>query len=541
MPLESVASRGSPVHSRAMTTTSRHDGVWRDRLLITLAYTLAWGLMLVNRGLYWDDWSLSGIGPAALVRTYVEVGLPWFGAVHAVLFSLPLPGLASHVITFVVYLLSSLLFHAILRRIPGLGRTDALVAALVFAVLPVNVARIAIIDLPYGLCLLAFLLGTYLLVRYLEVGGIVRRLLALLLFLFSFSTASLLVMYAVPIVLAGYLAWRAGRRPLPAFAFKSADFLVLPFAYWLVKSVALVPSGAYEGYNELTVKGLLAVPAALVPIPHQVLVEPLERALVVAGVLGLVVGVIVGVWLTRRARRPEPDHLAAGAVLLASGATLVAMGVVAYLAVGRVPTIWDWSSRHQLLVPIGAGLLAAAAVRVVRGAGRLGPIAGIAVGLLIGVSIVADARTLLAYQLDWFKQVAVVDAVRATPEVRTAMHIRIVDHAATLNAMRRAIRFYEYNALFEQATGDQRRLVATASQEPDLQRMDVFISHPSYHMTGYVPAPVDLELVLTSGHRRPGVPGVLGLVLLEAMGSPSFHAEVSRLIVVTAQLALAGS
>ena len=44
----------------APTAGVRVDPVWRDRLVITLAYALAWGALLVNRGFYWDDWTLDG-------------------------------------------------------------------------------------------------------------------------------------------------------------------------------------------------------------------------------------------------------------------------------------------------------------------------------------------------------------------------------------------------------------------------------------------------------------------------------------------------
>ena len=31
----------------------------RDRLVIGLVYTLAWGALLLNRGFFWDDWRSS--------------------------------------------------------------------------------------------------------------------------------------------------------------------------------------------------------------------------------------------------------------------------------------------------------------------------------------------------------------------------------------------------------------------------------------------------------------------------------------------------
>lgn len=506
----------------------------RDRLIITLAYALSWGALLVNRGFYWDDWTLVGQSPAALLHQFSELGMPWVGYLQLALLSLPLPGLLGHVVAFCTYLLSTLILHAVLRRIPGLSRMDALIAAVTFAVLPVNYARIALIDLVYGLSLLAFLAATWLLIRYVEDGRLSRRVAALVLYACSFSTASMLVLYVAPIALAAFILWRSGRLSVRSELVRHADFIALPVIFWLVKSAFFTPSGVYQGYNALTLRGLAQVPDLMVSIPYQVLFEPLSRAVTVAGLLGLVAGAVAAVWLLLRSRADEGDGFVDAPLLALTGAAVLGLGVFAYLAVGRVPTIWDWSSRHQLLVPLGAGLLAAAAARGVRGAGRAGPAFGIAVGLLLGISIVADARTLVVYQLDWFKQTALIDAARTIPEIRAARHIRMVDLATDFNALRRTYRFYEYNALFAQALGDTRRLVAERPTEPAAADIGKFIERPAYHMGEYVPSPVDLEVRVSDAGRSTGALEALRLVVLEALGSPSFESEAARLIDVRA-------
>lgn len=510
------------------------DPVWRDRLVIGLAYALSWGALVVNRGFYWDDWTLVGLSPASLVHGFQELGMPWFGFFFAGLFSVPLPGLVGHILVFISYLLSTLVLHAVLRRTPGLSRIDALVAALTFAVLPVNYARVALIDLPYGLSLLAFLAATWLLIRYLEVGGFARRLAALGLYLCSFFTASLLVLYVVPMTLAAVIVWKSAKAPLRSFLPRHADLVALPVAYWALKSALFAPSGVYVGYNALTLRGLTQVPRSLLSIPADVLFEPLSRAINVAGLLGVAVGIVVAVWFLRRNRIVETGSFASAPTLALIGVVVLGLGVFAYLAVGREPVIWDWSSRHQLLVPLGAGLLAAAALRGLKGAGRAGPAFGVAFGLLLGMSAVADARTLVVYQTDWFKQTAIMDAARTIPEIGTARHIKVIDSATEFDALRRKYRFYEYNALFSEAIGDARRLVSDGVNEPSEADIGQFIARPAYHMGQYVPSPVDLELQVSPSDGYPGMQETLRLIVLEATGSPSFGPEVSRLIDVSA-------
>lgn len=506
----------------------------RDRLVIALVYSLAWVPLLVNRGLYWDDWVSLGRTPADLVQGILELGQPLAVLVFVPLLSLPLPGLVGHAIVFLAYLASTLLLHAILRRLPGLRRMDALVASLTFALLPANYARIALADLMYGLSLLAFLAATWLLIRFIDQGGLARRVAALVLYAVSFYTASLLVLFVVPVLLAALLLWRSDRGSLPSLALRHADFLILPVAYWLLKAAFFTPFGAYAGYNSLSLEGFLRVPQAMVTVPSQVLVEPLVRAVAVAGLLGIGAGIVVAVWLVRRSSVVEEGRFLPGLALAAIGAGLVALGIFAYLAVGLVPSVWDWNSRHQLLVPLGVGVLAAGAARGVSGLSPVGRSGGVViVGLLLGVSLVANARTLVAYQLDWFKQQALIEAVRADPQLQSARHIRVVDAASGLNAMRRAYRFYELNALFRAATGTTDRLVALAGGEPAPDILELVISRPAYQMSDYVPTPIDLEMRVSPGD-RPGALGVLRLVLLEALDSRSFAVEVSRLVDVRA-------
>ena len=508
--------------------------VWRDRLIIALAYSLAWGALLVNRGLYWDDWTSVGRTTGDVLQGIAELGQPLAALVYVPLLSLPLPGLVGHIIIFGAYLGSTLLLHAILRRLPGLSPMDALVAALTFGLLPVNFARIALADMMYGLSLLALVVATWLLIRFIEDGGRARRMAALLLYFFSFYTASLLVFYAVPVAVAAVLLWRSGRGSLPSLVIRYADVLAVPIVYWVIKSAFFQPFGAYTGYNALTSGGFLHVPRAMLAVPSQVLIEPLSRAITVAGIAGLIAGVAVAIWLLRRSRGEDAGRFLPAPVLALIGAAMVVLGVFAYLAVGLVPTIWDWSSRHQLLVPLGAGLLAAATARGVRSIGPVGRAGGVVVvGLLLGISAIADARTLIAYQVDWFKQQALIQAVRTMPELQTAHHITVFDSATDLNAMRRTYRFYELNAMFREATGNTRRLVALDGPEPGADQIQLFISRPGYQMSEYVPSPVDLELRVSPGDEPHGL-DVLRLVVLEAVGSPSFQTEVSRLIKVSA-------
>jgi hypothetical protein len=153
---------------------------------------------------------------------------------------------------------------------------------------------------------------------------------------------------------------------------------------------------------------------------------------------------------------------------------------------------------------------------------------------VLGVCGVADARTLKAYQADWYKQVSLMQWARELPELQEARHIRVVDEATAFNTLRRTYRFYEYNALFSEALGDTRRLASLPGREPTPEELQDFIARPTYHMGQYVPSPVDLELRIEAADGVPGTLDVLRLIVAEATGSPSFDEDVAQLITVKA-------
>ncbi len=45
-----------------------------DKIFIIIIYSLSHGLMLFNRGYYWDDWVLN-VPPAANIDRFTQVGI----------------------------------------------------------------------------------------------------------------------------------------------------------------------------------------------------------------------------------------------------------------------------------------------------------------------------------------------------------------------------------------------------------------------------------------------------------------------------------
>ncbi len=440
-----------------------------DYTCLLLAYLAAWGLLLLNTGfVYWDDWILLHHDAATRDAFYALVAAPQKGMMHNLLQEIGNGVFIYRILVFLAYAVVAACFLWILRHVRQAEPGYPLLIALLAAVYPANQARIALIDLPYGLTLAAFFLATVLAMVGEYRHTLVPRIAALVLFAFSFFTKSLLVYYLVPILLLVYVSratlltggsWQSCGR-LIRWGFTHLDYALLPIAFFLLTNRYLAPNTIYEGYNAVTPG---ALPEALVASTRSLLnlswfpavrwfgEPPLRHILVASSLLAASAWLAWSLLRQARARRLEPGWL----VVLVVGAGLLLLAILPYHVVNKTPAFDDWLSRHQLLMPFGCAILLVAFCRLVL-PGQLAR-RGIMVLVLIGALLAA--RDLLWYYADGVRQVGVIAALRANDDIRAAQNqvVLFEDRAGDTNAMGRFYRFYEYSAFLRRAFGDASR------------------------------------------------------------------------------------
>jgi len=458
--------------------------------MLVVVCLLAWGpALLAPASRFWDDWVILGGGAAGLYR---DVGVPWMGIPVHVLVGL---GAWSFKVTAI---LASVVTALAGRRVAesGLGFQPAeawFLAALV-TVLPFNAARSSVaILLTYTLSLAAFMVAWALLVT--PTDGRPRRAAAIgaaALFLLSFGTASLIVFFALPIA---HLAKRYAHPESPllpqavGFARTYWFLLAAPFAFWVVRSVLLRPSGLYASYNTFVLSrqtlllillmlwllalGLLALVASSIAhhdtrfggVPRVsavlagVTVITLAVAMYVGGASHSGSGLLVSGLVLVAGALVLTDPARDARVLAPTGMGLIASGLAAlpYLLVGKVPAFTAWDNRHQLLLSFGGALVVVAAARAAEPAvGRR--VARTALAAVVVASTLMAAAGCVALVVDWHKQAQVIDRLRHEPRVRGASTVVVTDGTRSWNYDDRAPRFYEYTGWLREAFGGQSRL-----------------------------------------------------------------------------------
>lgn len=406
--------------------------------LLAVLYFLAWGPLLLSvQGVWWDDWTLVGRSPSGILAMYVQNGLPWVGFMHT--FLVEFGPVAYHLISLVLFFVAGLALWGILQTLPWFVRPERFFIVALFLVLPLNAARHTMIVLLYTISLCLFYFAWYVLVRA-ETPGKAAVAVSLFAFFVSFTMNSLLVFYVLPVL---HLWWKhhtSRNKTTWQFAKTWWPFLVLPFVFFALKTIWFAPSGAYEGYNSLRTDGLLAAVLLLSLTASPFLVLWSERSRLSS--------LTTRVWL-----------------LAFGGAVLVALALFPYIAVGHRPPFSEWSTRHEVLLPLGVSVMFLAAARLV--AWRLGQALAVVFAVsVLAISIALSARIGFEYWADWRKQQIIVDLLINDDTVRNGSLIIFEDEAVDDNIFGTPYRFYAWNGLMSQAFGDSQRLGLNASDVP---------------------------------------------------------------------------
>src|SRR5690606_30286881 len=176
---------------------------------------------------------------------------------HVLFQKFPNPPIFYHFLTFILQLLTIYILFKIIEKWFAAESKELMfgfLAVLIYSVLPLGDAKIAMICFPYTLCLTIFVLAVYFLVKFKLDQKSFDRSLSLLLFFFSFMINSFIVFYLIPFIWILYshemkYILNNGLKNLSevlSMLIKNTirywDFLLLPFVFWIFKGVFLAPS-----------------------------------------------------------------------------------------------------------------------------------------------------------------------------------------------------------------------------------------------------------------------------------------------------------
>lgn len=310
-------------------------------LFALTTYTISWGWSLIRpNSLYWDDWVYVFNQPKGyLSEIFTRTGLPpWRALIDQKLLGGGYWTLRW--LTFVMFFVAGLFLFEILKQIPFVSLAQRRSIVLLFLIVPVNHARVALVMFGYTTSYFLFFLGWMLLVRYSRWTSVLATCAC---FAWSFMTHSFLIFVILPILHFTYLHREQifRRKPNITALAQLGVLLGAPMLYYVLRSVYWPPDAQYLWYHTVYLRAVLVSMAYLVPF--------------VVSAIGVVLWIRLG-------KRTSLKVLTITAGFLAFG-----IGVFPYISSGNLDSktiffFWElgWTSRHQLLMPLGASLLTVA-------------------------------------------------------------------------------------------------------------------------------------------------------------------------------------
>ena len=414
------------VKSNAQPTKVRERFPWK---VGSAVYVASYGLMFFFlNALFWDDWYTKML-PVELERSYWKnLGFP--PPISFILIDVfRRNAIVLHLAVFFIFFICGWLLFQILQKIEMLTESDRRNIVLLFLVLPINSARVAMQMFNYSYSLLFFYLAWYLLTTKTSRWA---KMASILFFVLSFQTLSFLVFLVLPAI--HYLVQnqaRYGKNARVTYLGPSFMLLIAPI-YWITIKTVYPPKPSMRAYYSPTLSGTA---------------RGLILLLIVTGLL---------IWAGKRYLKVGDKRI----LIIAVASLIIVLGAFPYMTSGRlvdlsewmfnfVPRASEWESRNQLLLGLGFAALLV---------GLFGDLDSqfkkYAFKVVIGTCVFLNFTFMQGYMLDARKQSEVINLFANSETIKSGNVIMIHDLAVRYNARGRDVRTYEWNGMLEKALGD---------------------------------------------------------------------------------------
>ena len=522
----------------------------KDYILIFILYSFSFGLILLNQGIFWDDWVLYKQNPNSILEMFKETGffLHWPAYLYNFLLSINQGIFLIRLLIFVTYLFSAFFLNYVLSKIRIIDPLSRLFIVLIFALFNINSARILIDTLHYTICNFLFFFGFYLIVKFFFRKKILYRILSLFCFFISFSTNSFLFFYIIPFIYIFYIKKDqivSNKISFKNFlfslkkAYKYLDFILLPFIFFIIKIRLFEPYGLYGGYyNNISLKNLNPINfiKAFYGSFLQVFKTDYIR-LISYPFLFIIISVIIFLIIKKLYRSDiinfnkkniNHDLFLAGFGLLAFFA-----GVFPYIAVGKIPNLLDWDSRHQLLIPLGASFILYYILKIFfREIDLRANIKIFFYSFLIGLFLCSNMFIYLDYQKDWFKQLSLIENFKTSSVIKNNNNFLFTDNNKDSNAMERSYRFYEWTGIMKQAFKDESRFGVNVSEKDNINGLLGLKNYPQYNFSTYNSGSKEVNVIIEHGEFELSKENIIKLFYYKYFDKKKYEDSIKKIIIL---------
>jgi hypothetical protein len=435
----------------------------RRIIFLFLLYVASYWLILANPFSYWDGLLISTINSQSLIDNFRQTGFPWIGYFHLIILKY-LGGIIFYrIFTVILYFLSGIALLVILDKIKQISISCSLKLVLFFLILPVNFARISIINFPSALCYFLFFLAFFFFTKFIENKNLYYRYLSLIFFFVSFTTNSLLCFYyGILSIYILYIMIYQKRRKIFRFIFNKIDFIILPILFFWIKLSFFPSYGRYSGYNNVSTTSISnSILDTLFQIEKLFLffISPFYPHLHCNMAMYFLIAVILCILLyllsKKYIKRDINRHVLQNTGFIVIGLILLYISIFPYTVVSGVINYGAWTNRHQLLTPIGVAFLFVGFINLLFAHNRFKLFI---YSFIIASFIIVNNIVFFQFILDGIKQELIMNTFSKSKIIRNNSTFCIIDKAKSFDALGRYYRFYEYSSFSKKVFDDETKL-----------------------------------------------------------------------------------
>ena len=420
-------------------------------LTALLAYTISWCWSLIRPNtLYWDDWAYIFNQPKSFLNEiFSKTGLPpWRAIIDQEL--LMVGYWTIRWLTFIMFFAAGLFLFEILKKIPFISLAQSRSLVLLFLIFPLNHARVSLTMFGYSTSYFLVFIAWMLLIKR---SSWISFLSACACLFWSFTTHSFLFFSVLPIVHFVYLhrAQLICKKPSSKTLTQFGLLTGLPVLYYLLRTLFWPPAPEYLWYHTVYLRAVLVASVYFLPF---------------------IVSSIIIVLRIRSGKK-----ITSKVLIITAGFLAFAVAVFPYLSSGNLDSrmtffFWelDWTSRHQLLMPLGAAAITVAIVYFISEK-KSKPILALITAVMISLNVFWGIGT----YVDSLKKAELENLLFVDLASDGSQSFVFVDETRHFNFRESVYRFYEFAGFLLNAGKDPVPEVKFECQE-GLNQTQVVIS-----------------------------------------------------------------
>lgn len=500
--------------------------------MISILYIISFGLMLFNKGIYWDDWVWYKLETPFLYDAMSQLGAPWLAYYFHCIFSFD-NILIFRFITFFAYWGAMLFLYFVLKTIDKIDEDNRIYICIFFAIFPCNSSRSMICLSPYAISYFLFFLGFFLVSLYIKKRNIGLRIVSLCIFFVSFITNSFLVFYLLILLYIGYIE-KITKYNIIVTIKRYCDFVVLPLIFWIIKKYFFIPHGAYSGYNGLNTEKILLSPFTSISVFCKAYILTIINSFseYIPPII-ILIGAFITYTILSKMLKGEP-FFTKNKEMIVWGGFIFFISAFPYLAVGAFPGNDFAQSRHQLLLPLSLSIILVYSTSFFLSRLRIVnkiKMRTIIFSLLIAIFTSYNGIVCYNFQKDWYKQVSLISNIKNNTTIASNTTFLFKDKTVDLNVRSREYSYYELNGMMKQAFGDEKRLGYCMDERSG--RVDK-PAKPIWLVADYQAAK-EITIIIKEGELKLSATNMLQLLYNEYFHHDKFNKDINTIISLTVE------